>query len=310
MIFAIACAALLAAGYFGYRAASLRLSPEDLEKKRGPHDGNAPYDAYKRMCFRGKERLDAAAEVIRLTLRTPDGLDLAGYLYEREGVKKAFVLVHGYTGDGYYDYGALGADLFDRGYNVLIVDDRAHGASGGKYVGWGVKDAEDLCGWCRMLEERYGPDAAVCITGNSMGGATVLTAGARDDLPSTVKCVVSDCAFASFIRVMTPEGSGLHRKLAIPVLAALMSVWSLLLSGYSMLSASPLKAVRHERVPVLFWHGTADTVVPLSHEKLLFDACASGKEMRVSEGAIHCGSHYVEGEKYVDSVTEFFEKHL
>ncbi len=300
---------LLAAGYLAFRFSSMRRTKEQLEKKRTAQQRGEEYGKYARNNIEGRKRLDAAAEAVPLSRRSEDGLLLKGYLYERPGVNKSFILVHGYTGDGYYDWSALGADLFDAGYNVLIVDDRAHGSSEGKWVGWGVKDSEDICGWCGVLEKRYGSGASTCILGSSMGGATVLMAGARDDLPASVKCVVSDCAFASLILELTRPGAGAVERALVPAVVALMSVWSLVLSGYSLLDASPVKAVQKEKVPVLFWHGTADTVVPFSHEKLLYDACVTEKELYVSEGAIHCGSHVRDRDRYLSSVTGFFEKH-
>lgn len=78
----------------------------------------------------------------------------------------------------------------------MVVDERAHGKSGGTYIGFGCLDRMDARLWIGYVIERLGQDCQVMLHGISMGGATVLmTTGLL--LPPQVKAAVSDCGFTS-----------------------------------------------------------------------------------------------------------------
>ena len=129
-------------------------------------------------------------------IQSRDGLKLHAIFFPCENSKKVVICVHGYTSDGLNDYTTLAMFYANNGYNLLIVDDRAHGQSEGKYIGFGCLDRYDVKAWIYTMIEKMGEDCKILLHGDSMGGATVLmTTGF--ELPPQVKAVVSDCAFTS-----------------------------------------------------------------------------------------------------------------
>ena len=89
---------------------------------------------------------------------------------------KLFICVHGFTGSGKKDFASLARTYYLNGYNVLLVDNRRHGQSEGKYVGFGVLDRLDLRNWVKYVINRFGSNVQIFLHGISMGAATVLMA--------------------------------------------------------------------------------------------------------------------------------------
>ena len=77
-----------------------------------------------------------------------------------------------------------------------MIDARAHGASEGKYIGFGCLDRNDLVRWIEYVISLLGEDCEILLHGTSMGGATALMASGLE-LPNNVKGIISDSAFTS-----------------------------------------------------------------------------------------------------------------
>jgi pimeloyl-ACP methyl ester carboxylesterase len=126
-------------------------------------------------------------------LRTADGLQLAAWFIPGERAE-SLVMVHG-LGSNRGELLSLGADLHARGYNLLLLDLRAHGDSDGGLSTLGVKEVEDVRTAIDFLvrQPEVDPDR-ISIYGASLGGAVALQAAER--LPQ-LNSVVVDSTFAS-----------------------------------------------------------------------------------------------------------------
>ena len=119
-------------------------------------------------------------------IRSEDSLKLHGTYFRGSGnveekkCKKAVICFHGYTSQGLADYGSISNYYLKRGYNVLLVDQRSHGQSEGKYIGFGCKDRYDAYRWIEWVIGQEGENVQILLHGNSMGGATVLMASGLD----------------------------------------------------------------------------------------------------------------------------------
>ena len=151
-----------------------------------------------------KERREWLMEQPRedVWITSHDGLKLHGTYFKGEEGSKAVICFHGYTSQGLNDYGSLSQYYLKRGYRVLLIDERAHGQSEGRHIGFGVMDRLDGKRWVEWMVEKAGEDVQILLHGNSMGGATVLMMSGLD-LPPQVKGIISDCAFTSMKDVFT-----------------------------------------------------------------------------------------------------------
>lgn len=241
-------------------------------------------------------------------MKSHDGLLLhAYYLAAPQPTTKTALLAHGYNGSAKSDMGAF-AKMYHEvfGYNVLMPDDRAHGASEGKYIGFGWPDRLDYLKWLHYLLQRLGTDAQIVLHGVSMGGATVLmTSG--ETLPEQVKCIVSDCAYTSVKDILSYQARRLYKVPPFP-LVPLVSLVCKMRAGYFFGEASALRQVSRTRQPILFIHGAEDTFVPVTMLEPLYEASRGYKEKLVVPGAGHGLAYSADVPGYRRSVGAFLQK--
>lgn len=128
--------------------------------------------------------------------QSADGLQLHGRYYETAPGAPVQILVHGYNGNPLRDFS--GGLLFTLrfGYNVILIDQRAHGQSEGRCLTFGVRVREDCLAWIRYANARFGGETPIVLTGISMGAATVLMASELE-LPDNVVGIIADCGYSS-----------------------------------------------------------------------------------------------------------------
>jgi fermentation-respiration switch protein FrsA (DUF1100 family) len=244
----------------------------------------------------------------KVSIQSFDGLKLVGEFFEGEGVPEATVLlVHGYRSTRRREYAAIAKFLIEAGYNVLMVDNRAHGESEGRYVGFGCLDREDCYRWTQYLDRRFEGKQDLFLHGISMGAATVLMTSSMN-LPASVKGIIGDCGFTSpreeFIHVMKQDTHGFYSRLFLQ----LTSMICRQVAGYGFSDYSSAKCVAATKIPVFIIHGTSDDFVPTSMGKEIYQACASRKELWLTEGAGHAESYYLYKEEYEKRMLRFMER--
>lgn len=250
--------------------------------------------------------LPMGVEEVRAT--SDDGTSLAGHVLAcRPDSPRWLVFVHGYH-DNWRAGLTYARRLADAGFNLLFCDLRAHGASGGDWVGCGWLDRRDLVAWCRWAVGRAGQGARVALMGISMGAASCLMASAEKDLPPQVRACVADSAYSDFWR--TAENVVSTGSLGTPPVAAhpLLDVARRRLmrapGGYDLRAARPVDALARTRVPVLLLHGELDRVVPPAMARELA-AAGTGHELACFSGAGHCCAVFADPARYWDTVLGF-----
>ena len=257
-----------------------------------------------RMRYRTKEYFDALP-YDALTLTAKDGVKLAARFFPNGGTKKVAIICHGWHSYPWWDFGKAFDIVYDAGYAVLAVFQRAQGESEGKYLTYGAKESEDLLGWINLLLARYGEDLSIAIMGVSMGAATVLCATGKP-LPKQVRCAVSDCAFTSAADQFKAASKG-----RFPLSRALGQPIAQVFAQMRYRDASPIDAVKRSATPTLFVHGDADAFVPFSMMQQLYDACAAeDKAMWASPGAVHAEAAMQNPEEYAAHVLPWLKAHL
>ncbi len=91
-----------------------------------------------------------------VTTEAQDGTELHGYLYD-EGSDVTAIYLPRFHGTGLDDF-LMGPWLnAETGCNILMLDPRAHGESGGDYFSYGWKESEDLACWLDWADETGKP---------------------------------------------------------------------------------------------------------------------------------------------------------
>lgn len=248
-----------------------------------------------------------------VTLRSHDGLKLHGWLLDHDCINPKphlyAICCHGYTGEP-AEMAKWARRYAQLGFTVLLPAQRAHELSEGRYVGMGLLESDDLLGWISLITAAD-PDARILLHGNSMGAATVMMAAGDARLPRNVVAAIADCGYGSLTGQFTDSASAMFR-LPKPVAALLVRAASRVAkrrAGYRFEDVSPLKALRHTTIPMMFIHGGADTFVSPKYLDMNYNACASiDREKLLIPGAEHTMSASTDPERYWRRVTGFVKR--
>ena len=123
-----------------------------------------------------------------VTIQSFDGLSLSGRYYHLRDGAPVKIIFHGYRSFALRDSAGGFTMARKLGMNVLAVDQRAHGKSGGHVITFGILERRDCLSWIQYINQRCGADTPIILSGLSMGAATVVMATSLP-LPENVVCV-------------------------------------------------------------------------------------------------------------------------
>ena len=209
-----------------------------------------------RVC-RAERKIREASPV---TLINRDSMKLNGLFLPsiQAGSTRYVILCHGYR-NNCCELGMYARHFWHRGYSVLLPDARGHGDSEGKYIGMGWQERKDVLEWIDFLRQKD-PKAQIVLMGISMGAATVMmTSG--ENLPSNVKAVIEDCGYTSVWEEFSVQIHNYFHLTPFPFLY-LSSLASRIRYGFSFKEASAIRQVAKCNRPILFIHGSKDTLFP------------------------------------------------
>lgn len=221
----------------------------------------------------------------------------ARYLHVRDGAPLV-IQMHGYRSSSIRDFCGGAPYALDRlGHNVLLVDQRAHGKSGGHTISFGIVEQYDCLDWIRYAVDRFGADTPIVLYGVSMGAATVLTASGLP-LPPSVRGIVADCPYSrpSDIIKKTCREMGLPPRLAFPFVRLAARLYG----GFALSDKGPhpVEAVTRASVPILLIHGEADDFVPCDMSRRIAAANPDRIRLETFPGGVHAGSYLIDPDRY------------
>jgi dipeptidyl aminopeptidase/acylaminoacyl peptidase len=209
------------------------------------------------------------SELAEVTIPARDGASLSAWsIRPRNGNGKAVILLHGLSDSrlGMIGYAEL---LLSHGFNVLMPDARAHGASGGQLATYGQLESEDIRRWFDWLQQSEHPG---CIFGfgESMGAAQLLQSLQTE---TRFCAVAAESPFSSFREIAYDRvGQFFHTGpwLGWTVLRPIVEVafgyarWKYRMNFEQV---SPENIVAATKVPVLLIHGQNDSNIPVRHSR-------------------------------------------
>lgn len=241
------------------------------------------------------------------SVKSFDGLTLRGQYYEYSKDAPIDILFHGYKGTAERDLSGGIARCFRLGHSVLIVDHRASGNSEGKVITFGINESRDCAKWVDLVLSEINPDAKIVLGGVSMGAATVMIASAME-LPKNVIGGVADCGYTSAEDIIKKEIAVM--KLPPKLVYPFVRLGARIFGHFDIDETSPIEAVKKSRIPIIFFHGGADTYVPHKMSVENYNACTSEKRFVTIDGAAHGLAFPVDQEKYLHEIETFFAPYL
>lgn len=267
---------------------------------------NSSLRKYHALIQEGMDFIDRYPRKI-VTTKSYDGLKLSASEFCCKHARGTMILFHGYRSMAKRDFSCAVRMYLQHGLNVVMVDQRSHGASEGRLITFGVKERKDVLSWINYVRERFGEDEPIFLGGMSMGATTVMMA-TELDLPENVKGQVVDCGYTSAADII---GLVSVRKYHVPASITLtMMEWVCrLFGGFSLYESSSVTALaKKDNIPVFFIHGKADRLVPYEMSIQSYEAAASRKYILLVEGAAHGCSYLVDPEGVDSRIGDFIDR--
>lgn len=286
-------AAVYAISIFGYRTISRKkkFTPEEC-MKRVEKLGLYSREKYERLNKRSIE------------IRNDEGYKLHGCFIEQfPDSNKVMILVHGYTRT--HTMSLRFCDLYLRqGFNILAIDQRAHGNSDGEYTSYGYYEKHDLHKWVQWIVQEKGPDAMIGMHGISLGAGTSLE---YLHINQDVKFVVADCPYSDLEELIRYQIKHLY-KAPVCIFYHSIQFFVKLYARFQFKDVKPIIAVAKSELPIMFIHGNRDRFIPMHMSQQLYEAKTKGlKRLWIAEGVRHANAYPAKREEYERQVTLFLE---
>jgi len=240
-----------------------------------------------------------------------DGTRLSGWwIPAQDGPRRlssgqTVIIAHG-LGSNKSNQLVLCRKLVPGGFNVLAIDFRAHGESGGQLSSFGDLERRDVLGAVRWLKATRGQEArAIYGVGASQGAAALIAAAGDDsDEGRAIEAVAAYGTYGSLPSLVDslagntflPPFSWLMDALALPIASAH--------SGANLRAFEPadLAANMWPR-PLLVIHGVQDQIIDFNHGRALFDRATQPKQSYWIPRGDH--NSIVNSEEAADAVLRF-----
>lgn len=232
----------------------------------------------ERALIQTPERAGLRYETVKL--RAADGVELLTWFLPARRTPQATVLfLHG-NAENISTHFFNVAWMPGEGFNVLALDYRGYGGSGGTPSLAGVQ--LDIDAALEALLERPDVDRRrIVLFGQSLGGALAIHYAARGKQRGALRAVIADSAFADYRAIVKEKLAGFFLTWPFQWLPALTVD-----NDYA-----PLASVRAvSPLPLLLVHGERDGIVPVHHSKRLYDAATEPKELWLVPEAGHVQS--------------------
>jgi len=266
------------------------------------------FDRYcKRLAEEGKveisEKLSGGKKAMEaephedVWIMSKDAKKLHGIVIEPDpDAKKTAILVHGYRGQGGSDFSVIWRYYKERGYRILVIDQRTHGQSEGRFITFGKKERHDVANWVEYVKSMYGEDQRIVLHGVSMGAATVMLSQALPDNRGRLSAVVADCGYVS----PKQQFSHMFKQMKLPYfpLFHIANFVCRIVCGYWFGEIHCGKALAEAEVPVLLIHGESDNFVPTECSRINFGFAKEPKTLYLVPGAAHATAALTDTEGY------------
>jgi putative CocE/NonD family hydrolase len=209
-------------------------------------------------------KAQASVSMCNVPIPTSDGVVLRAnvFLPSTTGHYPTILTVTGYNkdaanptgGDCAASQGIAGDEpgLTEKGFAVMVMDDRGTGSSGGRWESWDARTQQDYKEVLTWIQSQPWSNSSVATTGGSYMGITSFLVAEADlariaeGRPRAVKAIWADIPMADAYRDVTFQGGSLN--------ASFIPLWLGLVSGLSALPPSSLSSNPQEAATLYLEH--------------------------------------------------------
>lgn len=239
-----------------------------------------------------------------IDITAQDGVNLHGYLYD-EGSDTTVIYIPRFAQDGTSDFLPGTWLAGEQGYNLLLLDQRTHGESGGEVFSYGYFEQQDLADWLDWTERTLGSQH-VLIWGEGTGANTALFAEASGLLADRVDLIVAESPYGSLHQL---AARNIFHWFTVPAFPFLYTIeWKLSAgdAGYQISDTNLRQALEGAdcTTPVLFLTSLEDDyILPQWTEDVV--EVYSGEKQEISGGGTH-GTVYTARQQDIHEVIKSY----
>ncbi len=282
-----------------YRITLVRTNPNKWARECSLNDDAEQVSMYKQ----GEEWLSPYLDKKFNVDIVNEGFHLYGE-YVDFGCDKAVIIIAGRTEGCKYSY--FFAEPYRKaGYNVLVIDNRSHGLSEGKYNSLGLKEYSDIIAWGRFLHDVKN-NKKVVLHGICIGSATALYALISDKCPDYIVGMVADGMYTDFSE--TTKNHMIEQKRQVyPCLNIIMWYFKIF-TKEDAIKNGPIKVIDKLKKPILFIYSKEDIYSVPEKGQLLYDTCQSKKKLVWFDKGGHSRVRINNTQKYDATVVEYLKE--
>ena len=290
---------LIVASNMVYNATLRRTSPEKWGRVPSfPEDPDS-----MKMDGLGMEWAEAHRDAMKEVHVVRDGVNLYGEYYDF-GHKRAVMILSGRTESLRYGY-FFAIPYAEAGWNILVVDPRAHGKSDGEFNTVGFEESLDDIAWVKHLRDCHGV-RQVIFHGICIGAAGGVYALTNPDCPDVVKGLVTEGMYPNFGESM--KNHLIERKKMMWGLYPLIRGCMRRHTGHSM-DYGPIDVIHRLEVPLLMLHSKEDPYSTPPYAQKLFDLAGTPEKRLVwFEHGRHSMLRITDTERYDTAVKGFVKQ--
>lgn len=222
---------------------------------------------------------------------------------------KTVVLVHWHESNHEAMYPIT--ELFlDKGCNVVLYDQRAHGKNTAKTVTFGYLESSDLKQVVAFTKDKANNNP-VGVLGQSMGAATIGYYLGCDEAQENLAFAVMDCPYSGMYNEIVWQISKGKVPLLANTVASLGSTFCKVIYGYSFNDVDIVERMNNSNTPTLILHSKSDQKCPYFMAEEIFKAIHHDKKMFITyEDSEHLFSFWDESDRYSDELFKFINEYI
>lgn len=242
-----------------------------------------------------------------IILQSNFGYPLHGtYLPSPQATDQTVIFLHGFTENR--AAGLSFAELYlKNGFNILLIDSRAHGDSGGANVTWGAYEKYDLNQWIDWLSLRF-PTGLIGIHGKSMGAATALLHAELNESNKRVAFYIADSSYSDLETLLALKASqqlSLPNDLLPKILVQYANIIAYFKAGFTFHQSSPIQAIHNVTTPILYIHSAKDGLIPVQMSQELAQQTTGPHQLSIFPNAEHATAIFNNPNDYTRLVQDF-----
>jgi len=229
-----------------------------------------------------------------------DRIKLYGEFFDFGSDKTAIILAGRMESCVYSSY--FGEPYRRAGYNVMVVDNRAHGFSGGKYNTVGYREYRDIIKWGEWLHSETNTKSIV-LHGICIGACTSMFAITSDNCPDYFTGIVVEGMYSTFYSSVKNHMKADNRPI-FPFFYMLI-FYTRVLMGINVVTDGPQKRLKKLTRPILFIHGEKDLFSLPENARKMYAECPSDKRIVWFERGKHSRLRINNLEAYDAAILDF-----